>query len=63
MGKKRRVLPILGGVAGFFLILGLFGLTQGNPPNDAQLRADVIRIDVTAGVMGDPVERRCAGHG
>jgi hypothetical protein len=61
MGKKRRVLPILGGVAGCFLILGLFGLTRGNPPTDAQLRADVIRIDVTANVMGDPVERLARG--
>lgn len=61
MGKKRRGFPILGGVASFFLILGLFGLTQGKIPNDAEKRADVIRIDVTAGVADAPVDRPVRG--
>lgn len=46
MGKKGRLQPYLGGIAGFFLILGLLGLAQGNPIHINQ-RADTIRIDLT----------------
>jgi hypothetical protein len=52
MGKKGKLQPYLGGIVGFFLILGLLGPVRGTPPNQVNQRADVIRIDLTAESSG-----------
>jgi hypothetical protein len=52
MGKKGKLQPYLGGIAGFFVILGLLGLARGNDPIHVNQRADTIRIDLTAESSG-----------
>ena len=52
MGKKGKLQPYSGGIAGFFLILGLFGLALGNAPVLMNQRADIIRIDLAAESSG-----------